>query len=153
MVSTSDNEKYIYFRNYKIGRILLIAGYIPLFLFFGIILYMEQILFSSAANSQHVSNSTANSFLYVFQYFPAMIIVMMVLLIVGKRIMIRSIENILGKTRYELSPMEYRRAVREIKMSMKNKKSGTNANFNSKSDSSQNVMKDSNDDGSSPFSK
>jgi hypothetical protein len=153
MTSATLEEKYTYFRNYNIGRILLVVGYIPFLIYFGFIMYIEQSILSARANSTTISNSTGSYFFGVLQYFPIIIIFTMVFSILGRRIMIRSIENILGKTRYELSPVEYRRAVREIKLSMKDRKSGAMGDSKTDSTNSHSAVNASNEEDSSPFSK
>lgn len=74
-------------------------------------------MYSSGVGSQTVSNLTG-------VYFPLMMVVMiaitLTLVMSGKIIMIHSIEDILGKTRFEITPLELKNTVNELKKSTKN---------------------------------
>jgi hypothetical protein len=117
----SDKGKNGYFRDYEIGNILYKIAFIPLFTYFGALIYMALIFYVSGINSPQVVNFTGN-------YFPIIMVVTIVatfaLFIPGKIMMVRSIEYILAKTRYEITPEEYKNTVREIKTSVNNRKSG-----------------------------
>jgi hypothetical protein len=117
VVSESDKNKYDNIYKYKIGRILLNSAYIPLLIYFGFLIYLGFNMYSSGVGSQTVSNLTG-------VYFPLMMVVMiaitLTLVMSGKIIMIRSIEDILGKTRFEITPLELKNTVNELKKSTKN---------------------------------
>ena len=85
--------------------------------------------------------------------FPIIIIVMMVLLYAGRYLQMSSMENIIGKTRYEMSPIEYRRSAREIKMAIRNGKLDNVGKFKSTALESPEKVNGINSDENSPFSK
>lgn len=119
----------------------------------GFLFYMEELLFTAEANSQQISTSNLQFIFSILQYFPIIIIVMMVLLYAGRYLQMSSMENIIGKTRYEMSPIEYRRSAREIKMAIRNGKLDNVGKFKSTALESPEKVNGINSDETSPFFK
>ena len=153
MDSGTQDESAEYIRKYRIGRILRIIGTIPLIGYMGFLFYMEELLFTAEANSQQISTSNLKFIFSILQYFPIIIIVMMVLLYAGRYLQMSSMENIIGKTRYEMSPIEYRRSAREIKMAIRNGKLDNVGKFKSTALESPEKVNGINSDETSPFFK
>ena len=154
MDSKSLEEKNSYYSKYKTGRILTIIGFIPIIGFMGIMMYFIELVFSAGTNSPNLSSSNANLMFEVMAvYFPIMMVVMVVCIVSGSYMMNRAIENIVGKSRYDMSPMEYRKASLEVRRSSKKLKSETNLNYTPESATFTDFVKDSNDENTSPFTK
>ena len=153
MDSRTQEVNAEYIRKYRIGRILRIIGTIPLFGYMGFLFYMEELVFSAEANSQQISTANVHFMFSVLQYFPILIIVMMVLLYAGRYLESSSIENIIGKTRYEMSTLEYRRSAREIRMAIRQGKLGSVGKFKNSAVETPETVNDKNSDETSPFSK
>ena len=153
MDSGTQEENAEYIRKYRIGGILRIIGTIPLFGYIGFLFYMEELLFTAEANSQQISTVNLKFMFSILEYFPILIIVMMVLMYAGRYLQMSSLENIVGKTRYEMSPIEYRRSAREIRMAIRNGKLDNVGKFKSTALESPEKVNGINSDENSPFSK
>ncbi|MHB1506644.1 MAG: hypothetical protein ACYCUZ_01090 [Cuniculiplasma sp.] len=153
MESDGQDYKNRYIHRYKTGRILILASIPPFFIFLGYVFYYINVNLSAGPNAAQPSSSSYNFLLVLMEiYFPIVILGMMILIVSGLYLMISSIEKFIGKSKNQITSMEYRNAVREFKIFMK-KKSEVKGNYDTDPNGFTEEVMDSTDENTSPFSK